>query len=273
MHKIRLKSERELQTMAHAGQIVADTLVLLQDSVRPGVSTGALNELAVAHLQRRGALSSYPAVGFDGVVCTSLNDEVVHGIPGARVLRQGDIIGLDISAIFDGYHADAAITVGVGEIAASARRLLTVTEGALALGISLSMQGRYLHEIGAAIQTFVEAHGYAVVRGLVGHGIGRSMWEEPQVPNYRQASRGPQLRPGMVYTIEPMVNAGSADTHVLGDHWTIATKDHALSAHFEHTVAVTGQGPRVLTVPSEHARLWATHVPPADLPVGASLAM
>jgi methionyl aminopeptidase len=273
MPKIRLKSSRDLDIMAQAGAIVADTLVLLKELAVPGVTTRELNERAVASLAERGAVSSYPAVGFDGVVCTSINEQVVHGIPGPRILRAGDIVGLDIAAIFGGYHADAAITVPVGCISAEAQHLLAVTEQALSLGLSLCTPGRYLHDIGAAIQLYVESHGCSVVRGLVGHGIGRSMWEEPQVPNYRQETRGPVLRPGMVFTIEPMVNAGRFETEVLADKWTIATKDRSLSAHFEHTVAVQANGPRVLTVPDTGAQAWALQPPVLDRSIGAASVM
>jgi methionyl aminopeptidase len=166
-------------------------------------------------------------------------------------------VSLDIAAIYGGYHGDAAITAGVGLLSPQARHLAESTEQALALGISLATPGRHLYDISAAIHEFVESKGLSVVRNLVGHGIGRSMWEEPQVPNYRQASRGIVLRPGMVFTIEPMVNAGHPETVVLADKWTIVTKDRKLSAHFEHTVAITESGPWVLTEPSDQARMWA----------------
>lgn len=263
MASIRLKSAREIETMAEAGQVVADTLLLLRANAAPGVTTRHLNDLAEAYIHRRGAVSSYPEVGFDGVVCTSINEQVVHGIPGGRVLAAGDLLSLDIAVIYNGFHADAALTFGVGPLSPQARHLETVTERALALGISLATSGRHLHEIGAAIQLHVEREGCSVVRGLVGHGIGRSMWEEPQVPNYRQDTRGPILRPGMVFTIEPMVNLGHADTRTLADQWTIVTRDRKLSAHFEHTIVVTEQGPRILTMPSDRAAVWGM-VPPAS---------
>lgn len=271
MANIRLKSRRELEIMAQAGQIVADTLLLLKERAVPGVTTRALNDLAEDFIRQRNAISSYPAVGFDGVVCTSINHEVVHGIPGARVLRDGDLLSLDIAAIYGGYHGDAAITVGVGTISSQASHLLKVTETALALAISLATPGRHLHDIGASVQMYVESEGCSVVRGLVGHGIGRSMWEEPQVPNYRQDTRGPVLRPGMVFTIEPMVNAGKPDIKVLGDQWTIVTKDRKLSAHFEHTIAVTEKGPRILTRPSNPQAMWGQEPPQLD--IGARVAL
>ena len=258
MANIKRKSQREVETIAHAGQIVADTLLMLKQHAVQGVTTRELNALADEYLAHRGAQSSYPAVNFDGVVCTSLNDEVVHGIPGSRVLRNGDLLSLDIAAIYDGYHGDAAITFGIGPIGEQAQHLLAVTEGALALAISLATVGRHLFDIGAAVQMYVERQGCSVVRNLVGHGIGRSMWEEPQVPNYRQDTRGPLLRPGMVFTIEPMVNLGKPDIRLLEDEWTIVTEDHQLSAHFEHTIAVTSNGPRILTQPSDPQATWAT---------------
>lgn len=259
--------------MAQAGEIVADTLLLLKSHVRPGITTAALNAIAVQYLGERGALSSYPAVNFAGVVCTSIDDEVVHGIPGPRVVEEGNIIGLDIAAIWGGYHADAAITVPVGVVSAAAHHLLVVTEGALALGLSLCTPGRNLYDIGAAIQMYVESNRCSVVRGLVGHGIGKSMWEEPQVPNYRQEARGPALRPGMVFTIEPMVNAGGLETVQQADGWTITTKDHSLSAHFEHTVAITEGAPRILTTASDRAAVWATQVPRLAESMGSALAI
>lgn len=253
--------------MQQAGQIVADTLVLLKTSLRPGMTTRELNTIAEEYLRSRQAVTSYTEVGFDGVVCVSINDEVVHGIPGKRVLRDGDVVSLDIAAIYQGYHGDAAITVGVGDVSRDARHLLRSTEAALALGISLATVGRHLFDISAAIHDYVERQGLSVVRNLVGHGIGRSMWEEPQVPNYRQDTRGPVLRAGMVFTIEPMVNAGRAETRVLSDKWTIVTKDRKLSAHFEHTVAVTDAGPRILTLASDPSAVWALDPPvaPSDV--------
>ena len=257
MPNVRLKSTRELDIMRRAGQIVADTLVMLRGELREGVTTRSLNDLAQQYLENQGAITSYAAVGFDGVVCGSINEEVVHGIPGPRVLRAGDLVSLDIAAIYGGYHGDAAVTAGVGLLSPQAAHLAESTEQALALGISLATPGRHLYDISAAIQEFVESKGLSVVRNLVGHGIGRSMWEEPQVPNYRQDSRGIVLRPGMVFTIEPMVNAGRAETVMLGDKWTIVTKDKKLSAHFEHTIAITESGPRVLTEPTDVAKMWA----------------
>jgi methionyl aminopeptidase len=247
--------------MRQAGKIVADTLLLLRDQLREGVSTRELNTIAADYIKERGALSSYTHVNFDGVVCVSINDEIVHGIPGKRLLRAGDLVSLDIAASYGGYHADAAITAGVGLISPQARHLMDSTEQALALGISLATPGRHLFDLSAAIQDFVESRGLSVVRNLVGHGIGRGMWEDPQVPNYRQDSRGPVLRSGMVFTIEPMVNAGRAETKTLSDGWTIVTNDRKLSAHFEHTIVVTDAGPRILTEPADPGKTWALAPP------------
>ena len=261
-NEIRLKSARELNIMQAAGRIVADTLVLLKEHAREGIATGALNTLAEESLRAAGAVTSYREVGYDfGVVCVSINEQIVHGIPGSRVLKQGDLVSLDIAATYQGYHADAAITVGVGTLSPQARHLLETTESALALGISLATVGRHLHDISAAIQDFVEHRHLSVVRNLVGHGIGRSMWEAPQVPNFRQDKRGPVLRAGTVFTIEPMVNAGRPDNKTLPDKWTIVTRDKKASAHFEHTVAVTAEGPRILTLPGNPAGVWAANPP------------
>jgi len=269
-NEIRLKSSRELDIMQEAGRIVADTLALLKSHVRAGISTAALNTLAEDFMQRHGAVTSYKEVGFTfGVVCVSINEQIVHGIPGHRVLKDGDLVSLDIAAIYNGYHADAAITVGVGSLAPQARHLMETTEQALALGISLATVGRHLHDISAAIQDYVEARHLRVVRNLVGHGIGQKMWEAPQVPNFRQDKRGPVLRAGTVFTIEPMVTAGRAENKLLSDKWTIVTKDRKPAAHFEHTIAVTAQGPRILTRPSDPAAAWAA-VPPRVGPLQTS---
>ena len=259
--KIRLKSPREIAAIGEAGRIVADTLVMLRAQLRPGISTLELDRLAAAYLRRRGAISSYGSVKFDGVVCVSINDEVVHGIPGRRTLRQGDLVSLDIAAIYAGYHADASLTASVGAPRPEARRLLAVTEAALALGISLATPGRPLYDISSAIQEYVERHGYGVVRNLSGHGIGRSMWEEPVVPNYAQDERGPLVREGMVFTIEPMVTAGDPEVAILPDKWTIISLDHSLAAHFEHTIVVLDGGPRILTEPTDPHAAWAMRGP------------
>ena len=261
-NEIRLKSARELDLMQAAGRVVADTLVLLKEHAREGVTTAALNALAEESLRAGGAVTSYREVGFDfGVVCVSINEQIVHGIPGNRVLKQGDVVSLDIAANRQGYHADAAITVGIGTVSPPARHLLETTEQALALGISLATVGRHLHDISAAIQEFVERRHLHVMRNLVGHGIGRQMWEAPQVPNFRQNNRGPVLRAGTVFTIEPMVSIGRPDNKILPDKWTIVTRDRKAAAHFEHTVAITADGPRILTLPGNPASVWAGNPP------------
>jgi methionyl aminopeptidase len=234
----------------------------LRSRVQAGISTAELNTLAEDYLKQHGAATSYKEVGFDyGVVCVSINEQIVHGIPGHRVLKDGDLVSLDIAAMYKGYHADAAVSVGVGTLAPAVRHLLDTTEQALALGISLATVGRHLHDISALIQDYVESRHLSVVRNLVGHGIGRKMWEAPQVPNFRQDTRGPVLRAGTVFTIEPMVNAGRADNKVMPDKWTIVTKGRKPSAHFEHTIAVTADGPRILTSPTDKTAVWAA-VPP-----------
>jgi methionyl aminopeptidase len=261
MATIRPKSAREIEIMRQGGRIVADTLVLLRSHLRPGLTTRSLNDLAADFILSQGAQSSYIEVNFDGVVCISVNDEVVHGIPGARVLRAGDVVSLDIAVKYHGFHADAALTAGVGAISPVAQRLLRTTEESLALGLSLATVGRHLGDISAAIQDHVEAEDFGIIRNLAGHGIGRSMWEAPQILNYRDGSRGPVLPAGAVFTIEPMVSAGDAAVHTLQDGWTIVTDDHRVAAHFEHTVAVTKDGPTILTVPSDRSQLWAAAPP------------
>lgn len=249
--------------MREANNIVADTLVMLAGSARPGVTTRELDDLATAYVRRRGASPSFPLVKFDGTVCISVNNEIVHGIPGKRVLRDGDIVSLDLGVVFKGWHGDAAITAPVGRINDAARRLLDVTARALALAITQVRPGGHLYDVGGAVEDFINAERMGLVRQYVGHGIGRDMHEEPQVHNYRPSreGRGPVLRPGMVLAIEPMVNFGRADTVALNDGWTVVTKDGSLSAHFEHSVAVTPHGYEILSRPSDPSRMWSD---PAD---------
>jgi methionyl aminopeptidase len=248
---ISLKSAREIDSMRDAGRIVADTLQELRGAIEPGMTTRDIDRLVERSLRRQGAIPAFPFINdFPGTVCTSVNEEVVHAIPSMRQLREGDLVKLDVGAIYDGYHGDAAITVAVGEVSLEARRLMRVTDDALALGVETAQPGSHLYDIGAAIQSFVESQGFSVVRQYVGHGIGRELHEDPQVPHYKQNSRGVKLRPGMTFTIEPMVNAGTHETVTLPDEWTVITKDRRLSAQFEHTVAITDHGPEVLTRPS-----------------------
>lgn len=250
---IILKSSRELEIMRAAGMIVANTLQELRDAVEPGMTTKELDRLATASIGRQGGDPAFPYVNnFPGSLCVSVNDEVVHGIPGKRRLVTGDIVKLDVGAIYYGFHGDAAITVAVGPISADAKRLMDTTEEALNLGIRAAVTGGHLHDVGAAIQQCVEPRGFSVVRQYVGHGIGRSLHEAPSVPHFAQSTRGPRLRPGMTFTIEPMINVGSPETRTLKDGWTVVTRDGKWSAQFEHTVVITEAGPEVLTLPDRH---------------------
>ncbi len=243
------RSADEIAKMRRAGRVVAEIHEATRAAIRPGVTTARLNEVAAEVLERRGARSNFLGYhGFPAVICTSPNDMIVHGIPGEYVLVEGDIISVDCGAIVEGYHGDAAYTAGVGEISAAARRLIEVTERSLWAGIEQLRPGNRLHEVGRAVQAVAEAAGYGVVREYVGHAIGTAMHENPQVPNYWPGTPGPTLKSGMVFAIEPMVNIGSYETYVLDDGWSVMTADGSLSAHFEHTVAVTDDGPEVLTV-------------------------
>jgi methionyl aminopeptidase len=243
------KSAAELEIMREAGRISARALRLVGDAVRPGVSTEELDEIAEAAIREAGAVPAFKGYrGFPATLCTSRNDQVVHGIPSrATVLSEGDIISVDVGALFDGYYGDNARTFPVGTVSAAALRLLEVSERSLAAGIERCVPGGRLMDIGAAVQSVAEAGGYGVVREYVGHGIGRAMHEDPNVPNYGIAGTGARLESGMVLAIEPMINAGSHEVRALPDGWTVVTLDGSLSAHFEHTVAVTDAGPLVLT--------------------------
>ena len=245
-----LKSSKEIEKMRAAGIVVRETLDLVRSLVKPGVTTLDLEKAAEAHILSRKAKAAFKGYhGYPCVLCTSVNGEVVHGIPSAkRVLREGEIVSVDCGAIVDGYVGDAAITVPVGEkIDTRTARLLKVTEASLYAAISVVRPGATLGDVGWAVQKMVEAEGFSVVRDFVGHGIGAHMHEDPQVPNFGQAGKGMKLREGMVIAIEPMVNAGAADVQVLADGWTAVTVDGSMSAHFEHTVAVTAAGARILT--------------------------
>ena len=244
-----LKSSQEIEKMRRAGQVVREVLELVRAQVRPGATTLDLEKAAVARLNELGVKAAFKGYhGYPCVLCTSVNSEVVHGIPSAkRVLKEGDIVSVDFGAIVDGYYGDSAITVPVGSIDAGAARLLEVTEKSLYAGIAAVKPGATLGDVGAAVQELVEAEGFSVVRDFVGHGIGVHMHEDPQVPNFGERGRGMKLKVGMVIAIEPMVNAGGPDVEVLKDGWTAVAKDGSMSAHFEHTVAVTATGARVLT--------------------------
>jgi len=245
---IIIKSARELAYMRQAGRIVAETLAVLQERIKPGIITAELDALAYKVITKHNAVPSFKGYrGFPASLCVSVNEEVVHGIPGKRVLREGDIVSLDLGAIYHGYHGDAAITLGVGRVSEEAARLIEVTAGALQAAIAQARAGHCLGDISWAIQQYTESRGFSVVRQYVGHGIGREMHEDPQVPNFGQPGRGVKLRPGMTLALEPMVNRGDWRTKVLPDNWTVVTEDGGLSAHFEHTVAITAGDPEILT--------------------------
>jgi len=234
--------------MRQAGRIVAAVLDVLKRSIAPGMTTGELEAITVRELSQRGAISSFKGYrGFPAHLCVSVNDELVHGIPGKRVLREGDIVSLDFGAKYNGFHGDSALTVGVGEISPEAEALLQATEGALKAGIASARSGAHLSDISAAIQSFVESRGFSVVRDYVGHGIGREMHEEPQIPNFGPPGEGPLLQKGMTMALEPMVNSGGWHTKVAGDQWTVITADGSLCAHFEHTIAIVEGEPEILT--------------------------
>jgi methionyl aminopeptidase len=243
------RSAAELERMHRAGRLVGEVLTELAGQVAPGLSTAYLDSLAEKQILAAGALPAFKGYhGYPATICASINDEVIHGIPSEhRVLRDGDIISIDVGAELDGYFGDSAITLPVGTISEEAAKLLRVTEEALYKAIECMRPGGRVSDVGHAVQQHVEAHGFSVVREFVGHGIGQRMHEEPQVPNYGEAGRGPRLAEGMVLAIEPMVNAGKAAVKVLADGWTASTRDNSLSAHFEHTVAVTSGEPWILT--------------------------
>jgi methionyl aminopeptidase len=244
-----IRSKDELDKMRRAGKVVAEIHEATRAAIRPGVTTRELNDVAADVLAKRNARSNFLNYnGFPAVICTSPNDMIVHGIPGDYVLKEGDIISVDAGAIVEGYHGDAAYTAPVGEVSPTAKRLIEVTERSLWAGIDKLVVGGRLHEVGRAVQEVAEAAGYSVVREYVGHAIGTEMHEMPQVPNYWPGNPGPTLKAGMVYAVEPMVNVGTYDTYVLDDEWSVLTEDGMLSAHFEHTIAVTDDGPEVFTI-------------------------
>jgi len=246
---IILKSKDEIEKMRSASRVVAEVLQELRKAVRPGMPTLELDAIAERGIRGRGAIPAFKGYrGFPNTLCVSVNEQVVHGIPSKRRLKEGDIVGLDLGAIWEGYYGDAAVTLTVGRAAPEAEDLLTTTREALHAGINQARPGNHLSDISHAIQTYAEARGYTVVRAFVGHGIGTALHEEPQVPNFGPPSRGPRLKVGMVLAIEPMVNIGEAEVEILDDGWTVVTADGQLSAHFEHTIAITEQGPEILSV-------------------------
>ena len=245
---ITIKSTRELDYMREAGRVASLTKAVLKDAIRPGVSSRELDALAEREIRSLGAVPSFKGLyGFPSTICTSFNEEIVHGIPSKRKLEEGDIISVDLGAIIGGFHSDTAFTVGVGRIDDDSQRLIDATEESLRLAVVETRVGRRVGDIGAAVQSYAEGLGYGVVRQYVGHGIGRALHEDPSVPNYGTPGRGAQLRVGMTVAIEPMLNLGTWDTRVLDDGWTVVTSDGSHSAHFEDTIAVTENGPEVLT--------------------------
>jgi len=246
---IIIKSDEEIAAMRQAGKIATTVLEVLKLHVRPGMKTKELDVIAARELERLGAKPSFKGYqGFPANLCVSVNDEIVHGIPGERVLDEDDIVSLDIGAIFMGFQGDAAVTVGVGKISPQARQLIETTEGALKAGIAAAHAGARLGDISAAIQQYAESRGYSVVREYTGHGIGREMHEEPQIPNFGLPGTGPMLKKGMTLALEPMVNAGDWRTRLGDNRWAVLTADGSLSAHFEHTIAITDGEPEVLTI-------------------------
>ena len=245
---IQYKSAREIEKMREAGRIVAEVLDLISENIKPGVTTKALDKLAADHFRKRNSKPAFLGYqGFPANICVSIDEEVVHGIPSNRKLVEGQIVSIDVGSILDGYYGDAARTFAVGKIEPEAKKLLEVTEEALQRGIKKCVVGGKLGDIGHAIQSYVEAQGFSVVRDLVGHGIGRRMHEDPQVPNYGERDTGVELKEGLVIAIEPMINAGRYDIRIMSDGWTIVTADGSISAHFEHTIAITEKGPEILT--------------------------
>ncbi len=247
---IQLKSQREIEVMARGGRILADTVKLLERSVKAGMTTADLDTIAEDFIRGHpGAVPSFKGLyNFPASICTSINNEIVHGIPSRkRVLIEGDVVSIDVGVFYEGYHTDSATTVAVGDVPAESDRLLEVTREALDAGVAAATAGNHLGDIGAAVQQVVEREGFSVVRDLVGHGIGTGFHEEPQVPNYGKPKRGIRLVPGLTIAIEPMVNVGKPGIRTMPDRWTVVTLDGTRSAHFEHTVAVTENGPRVLT--------------------------
>jgi methionyl aminopeptidase len=250
---IIFKSPDEIARMRRAGRVVAATVEMLAKAVRPGITTEDLDRLAEQRIRDQGAVPSFKGYrGFPGTICTSLNEQIVHGIPGKRLLRPGDILKLDVGAIWEGYHADSAVSLPVDSSPSEiAEQLLKVTEESLWAGIDKLRAGSRLSDVGHAVQEVAEAAGFSLVREYAGHGIGRNLHEDPQVPNYGEPGRGPMIKEGLVVAVEPMVNVGDWRTRVLDDDWTVVTVDGSLSAHFEHTIAITADGPEVLTLRSD----------------------
>ena len=253
---ITIKSKRELGLMRQAGKVVAEAKAHVMEAVKPGITTGELDRIAEDVIRKMGAVPSFKGyaaggpIPFTGTICASINEEIVHGIPGSRKLKEGDIFSVDVGAIVKGFHGDSAFTVGVGDISDEAQRLIDATRESLKLGIEQATAGARIGDIGHAVQKYAESQGYSIVRKYVGHGIGRALHEDPQVPNYGRPGRGQLMKRGMTIAIEPMLNIGTHETVQLDDGWTVVTADQELSAHFEDTIAITEHGAEILTTPS-----------------------
>ena len=246
---ISIKSAREIETMRRSGKITAKVLGDLMRAAKPGMTTAQLDHMAESGIRSMGGVPTFMGYhGYPGSICASVNDEVVHGIPGDYALQEGDLLSIDIGTTFEGYVSDSAVTVAIGEAGENARRLMRVTQECLMAGIEQMRRGKRLGDIGAAVQRHAEAAGYGVVRELVGHGVGTKMHEEPQVPNYGRAGAGLELRSGLVLAVEPMITEGHYAVETLKDGWTVVTADGKLAAHFEHTIAITDDGPKILTL-------------------------
>lgn len=246
---IYVKSNAEIDAMAKAGRIVAETLLKIEEVVKPGVTTKELDKIAEDYIISCGARPSFKGhYGFPATICASINEEVVHGIPGGRILQEGDIISIDCGAFIDGFHGDAARTFPVGRISNEAQKLIEVTRDSFFEGLKYAIVNNRVGDISSAVQTYAESHGFSVVRDYVGHGIGRKMWEEPSIPNFGKPGKGPKLVKGLVIAIEPMINIGTYEVRELSDGWTVVTSDGKFSAHYENTVAILDDGPKILTL-------------------------
>lgn len=246
---ITIKNDKQIEYMRIAGRITGEVLNLLETKICEGISTKELDKIAEDYIRSKGAVPSFKGYGgFPASICASINEELIHGIPGKKILKNGDIISVDVGAYINGFHGDAARTFAVGEISPNAKKLIDITKQSFFEGIKFAKSGNHLHQISAAVQEYAEANGFSVVREYVGHGIGKDMHEAPQIPNYKTNSRGPRLCKGMTLAIEPMINEGDYKVKVLSDKWTVVTKDKKLSAHYENTVLITDGEPEILTL-------------------------
>lgn len=262
---ITLRSDREIEAMRRSGKITAKVLAHLMESAKAGMTTADIDALAEQGIRGLGGVPTFKGYrGYPASVCTSVNDRVVHGIPNGYVLREGDLLSIDLGTTLDGWVSDSAVTIPIGAVSAEARRLLDVTQECLMLGIEAIRSGNRVGDIGFAVQQHAEANGYGVVRELVGHGVGTEMHEDPQVPNYGRPGTGAKLRPGMVLAVEPMITQGRRDVKILDDGWTVVTTDGKLAAHFEHTIALTQDGPKILTLRDSHEHANAAKYRPRE---------